>query len=217
MRVQHVFMWQSLEILDIFNILTLKQIFWKTQILFKSFLVESTKSENAIYLYKLALSKANLETNRMRITKWTYNNKKKVLPVATWFSGKFCFSLRTSYKELIWWTKERNVHFHIFPKPRSFIWGFFPVSILKFKKFWTKNLSDKKNFENINVILMSEIDLNKKKIFILFLITMINKVLCVVVAVTLTAIVNKNNGFIFGVIILPLFFFNDNFILCCIH
>ena len=46
---------------------------------------------------------------------------------------------------------------------------------------------------------------------------MINKVLCVVVAVTLTAIVNKNNGFIFGVIILPLFFFNDNFILCCIH
>ena len=164
MRVQHVFMWQSLEILDIFNILTLKQIFWKTQILFKSFLVESTKSENAIYLYKLALSKANLETNRMQITKWTYNNKKKVLPVATWFSGKFCFSLRTSYKELIWWTKERNVHFHIFPKPRSFIWGFFPVSILKFKKFWTKNLSDKKNFENINVILMSEIDLNKKKI-----------------------------------------------------
>ena len=38
------------------------------------------------------------------------------------------------------------------------------MSILKFKKFWTKNLSDKKIFENINVILMSEIDLNKKKI-----------------------------------------------------
>ena len=137
-------MWQSLELLDIFNILTLKQIFWKTQILFKSFLVESTKSENAIYLYKLALSKANLETNRMRITKWTYNNKKKVLPVATWFSGKFCFSLRTSYKELIWWTKERNVHFHIFQSLGVLFEGFSLWVYLSSKNFGQKTFRTKK-------------------------------------------------------------------------
>ena len=62
--------------------------------------------------------------------------------------------------------------------------------------------------ENIHVqkcfslkLLTSQIALNEKKFF--FSIIMINTVLCVVVAVTLTAIVNKNNAFIFGIIILP--------------
>ena len=50
---------------------------------------------------------------------------------------KFCqqlpgwFSLRTSYKVLIWCANHPNVHIHTFWKDWTFIWGyFFPVSIL---------------------------------------------------------------------------------------
>ena len=64
------------------------------------FLVESTKAENATFPYKIALSEANVETNRMGSTKCTYH-KERSLPVTTLFFRKFCFSLRTSYKELI--------------------------------------------------------------------------------------------------------------------
>ena len=35
-----------------------------------SFLVESTKIENAIFLYIIALSEANVKTNGMGSTKW---------------------------------------------------------------------------------------------------------------------------------------------------
>ena len=35
LRDRHVFMWQSLGILNLFNTLTLKQFFWKTQIRYK--------------------------------------------------------------------------------------------------------------------------------------------------------------------------------------
>ena len=58
-----------MEILKIFNTLTLKQIFWKTKTFFKKleyhFLVESTKIENASFSYKTAVSEANVKTNRM--------------------------------------------------------------------------------------------------------------------------------------------------------
>ena len=47
-------MWQSVEILNVFNIYTLKQIFSKTKTFFKKleyrFLLESTKIENASLL-----------------------------------------------------------------------------------------------------------------------------------------------------------------------
>ena len=66
-------MWQSVEILNIFNTLTLKQIFWKTKTFFKKleyrFLVESTKIENASFPYKTAISEANDKTNKMVSTK----------------------------------------------------------------------------------------------------------------------------------------------------
>ena len=59
-------MWQSLKILNVFNTLTLKQIFWKTKTFFKKleyrFLVESTKIENASFPYKTAISEANVKT-----------------------------------------------------------------------------------------------------------------------------------------------------------
>ena len=55
LSVWHVFMWQLLEILNVFNTLTLKQIFLKTKNFFKK------------------LEEANVKTNRMGggDTKWT--------------------------------------------------------------------------------------------------------------------------------------------------
>ena len=73
-------MWQSVGILNIFNILTLKQDFCKKKIFFKklehSFLVESTKIEKASYPYKTTISEANVKTNRMVNTKWTYHKER---------------------------------------------------------------------------------------------------------------------------------------------
>ena len=129
-------MWRSVKILNIFSTLTLKQIFWKTKTFFKKlkyrFLVESTKIENALFSYKSAISEANVKTNRMVSTKWTYH-KERIF--ANYFVfWKFNFSFRTLYKELIWCANEPNVHIRTFRKHWSFIWWyFFPVSILKYK------------------------------------------------------------------------------------
>ena len=77
---RNVFMWQSLEVLNVFNTLTLKQIFRKTQTLFKKmdyrFLVESTKIDNATFPYKTALTEANVKINRTGSTKWTYHKER---------------------------------------------------------------------------------------------------------------------------------------------
>ena len=77
---RNVFKWQSLEVLNVFNTLTLKQIFRKTQTLFKKmdyrFLVESTKIDNATFPYKTALTEANVKINRMGSTKWTYHKER---------------------------------------------------------------------------------------------------------------------------------------------
>ena len=72
-------MWQSVEILNVFNTLTLVQIFWKTKTFFKKleyrFLVETTKIENTSFPFKTALSEANVKTNRMATTKLTYHKE----------------------------------------------------------------------------------------------------------------------------------------------
>ena len=72
-------MWQSVEILNDFNTLTLKQIFWKTKTFFKKleyrFLVESTKIENASFPYKTAISEASVKTIRMVSTIRTYHKE----------------------------------------------------------------------------------------------------------------------------------------------
>ena len=69
-------MWQSAEILKVFNTLNLKQIFWKAKTFFQKleggFLVESTKIENASFPYKTAIPDVSVKTNRMVSTKWTY-------------------------------------------------------------------------------------------------------------------------------------------------
>ena len=75
LRDRHVFMWQSGEILNVFNTLT----FWTTKTFFKKleccFLVESIKIENALFPYKTAISKASVKTNRIASTKWTYHEE----------------------------------------------------------------------------------------------------------------------------------------------
>ena len=58
----------------------LKEIFWTTKTFSKKleygFLVESTKIENALFLYKSSKSEANVKTNRMVNTKWTYQKER---------------------------------------------------------------------------------------------------------------------------------------------
>ena len=59
-------------------------------------------------------------------------SKRTALQVTTLLFWKFCFSLKTSYKELIRCTNDPNPHIRTFCKRWSFIWRcFFPVSILK--------------------------------------------------------------------------------------
>ena len=59
--------------------LVLKQIFWKNKTFFKKLeyriLVEVTKIENTSFPFKTALSEANVKTNRMATTKWTYHKE----------------------------------------------------------------------------------------------------------------------------------------------
>ena len=135
LRDWHIF--QSVKILNVFK--TLKQIFWKTKIFLKkleySFLVESTKIENVSFPYKTATSEANVKTNSLLTTKWTYHKERSFLFIYFFF-WKFCFSLTTSYKKLICCTNNPNVHICTFCKCWSFIWRcFFPVSILKTSRY----------------------------------------------------------------------------------
>ena len=64
---------------NVFNTLTLKQIFWKMKIFFKKlgyhFLVKATKIDNKSSPFKTALLEANVKTNRMATTKWTYHKE----------------------------------------------------------------------------------------------------------------------------------------------
>ena len=65
-----------MEILNVFNTLTLKQIFGKTETFFKEledrFLVENTKIENVSFPYETATSEVIVKTYRMGNTKWIH-------------------------------------------------------------------------------------------------------------------------------------------------
>ena len=62
-----------MDILNVFNTLILKQIFWKASENWSIFfLIESAKIENASFPYKTAIPEANVELNRMVSTNWTY-------------------------------------------------------------------------------------------------------------------------------------------------
>ena len=86
-------MWQSVKVSSGFNTLTLKQIFWKTKTYFKKLeyclLVEITKIENTSFPFKTAQSEANVKTNRMATTKWTYYKERIFASKYFIFVGKF--------------------------------------------------------------------------------------------------------------------------------
>ena len=80
LRDRHVFMWQSVKVSNVFNTLTLKQIFWKTKTFFKKleyrFLVKSTKIENASFPCETFILEANVKTNKMVTSKWTRHKER---------------------------------------------------------------------------------------------------------------------------------------------
>ena len=95
LRDRHDFMWQSVKVSDVFNTLTLEQIFWKTKTFFKkleySFLFETTKIENASFPFRTACQKSMLR----QIEWWIQNGpitKSGVLPVTTLFFWEICSS-----------------------------------------------------------------------------------------------------------------------------
>ena len=125
-----------LKVSNVFNTLTLKQIFWKTKTFFKKleyrFLVEATKIENMPFPFKTALLEANVKSNRMATAKWTYHREWSLASNYLIHFWRICFSFRTSWKELIWCTNDSNVNIRIFCNRWRFILGcFFFVSILK--------------------------------------------------------------------------------------
>ena len=93
-------MWQWLEILNVFNTLTLKKIFWKTKTFFKKLeyhlLVESNKIENAPSPYKTAISEVNVKTNKMVSTKWTYH-KERSFAVSYFIFLKILFKFKNLF------------------------------------------------------------------------------------------------------------------------
>ena len=72
-------MQKSVKVSNGFNTLTSKQVFWKTKTYFKKLeyrpLVETTKIKNAPFPFKTAQSEANVKTNRMPTTKWTFHKE----------------------------------------------------------------------------------------------------------------------------------------------
>ena len=114
LRDRHIFVWQSLDVLNILNALTLKHLFRKTKTFLEKlenrFLAESTNIESALFLCKSALSVKNgpVATNA-------------VLPLTTFFFF-INFSIRTSYKYLIWCTNLPSAHIGNFRKLFCLIW-----------------------------------------------------------------------------------------------
>ena len=83
---------------NVFNTLTLKQIFWKTEIFLKKlehhFLVQSTKIENASFPYKTVKSEANVKTNKMVTTEWTYQRERS-------FASNYFIFLKIQFKKFL--------------------------------------------------------------------------------------------------------------------
>ena len=104
-------------------------LFQKTGVPFFSWI--STKIENVSLPYKTVYQKPMVR----QIEWWVQNGpitKNGVYPVTTLFIfWKFYFSIKTSWKELIWCTKYQNTHTPTLCKRQSFIWRcFFPCEYL---------------------------------------------------------------------------------------
>ena len=74
-------MWRLIEIPNVSNALTLKQIFWKAKTFFKKlgyrFSDENTEIANATFPYKTDLSEDDVKINRIGNTKWTYHKERR--------------------------------------------------------------------------------------------------------------------------------------------
>ena len=144
-------MWQLSIVSNVFNTLTLKQIFWKTETFFKAleyrFLVKSLRLKTHYFHSKLLSQKPMLR----QIEWWLQNGpitKSGVLPVTTLLFWKIFSSFTTSEKELIWCVSDPNVHIRICRKHWSLILGcFFPVSIPNIYNL-KKNYLSKNNSKN---------------------------------------------------------------------
>ena len=127
-------MQQSMKIWNVFNTLTLKQIFCFSKNWSTVFWLKVLRLKTHHFHIKLPYQKPILR----QIEWWLQNGpitKNGVFPVTNLFFSKCWFSLRTSYKELICCTDKPNAHICTFCKRWSFIWRcFFPVSILKTSK-----------------------------------------------------------------------------------
>ena len=125
----------SLENLNIFITLPLKQGFWKTKTFFKKrehcLIVERTTIENAIFHTKLSCQKPV-----SRQVEWGVQNgpitKNGVLTLTIWFFWKFNFGIKTSYHTWFKVLTTQMFEFMFLLSVMSFILGcFFNVSILK--------------------------------------------------------------------------------------
>ena len=117
LRDRHVFYVTATGNFNIFNTLTLKQIFWKSETFLKKlelhFLVARTKIDKATFPYKTALSEANVITNRIESTQRTYH-KVRYFASNYFIFWKFCVRRRASCKELIWWPTTQMSIFMLF-------------------------------------------------------------------------------------------------------
>ena len=70
----------------------------------------------------------------LRKIEWEVQNgpitKNGVLPGTTLFFWRFCFSLRISYKELIWCTNYPNFYIHVFRNCWTFIWSLIELKLI---------------------------------------------------------------------------------------
>ena len=77
LRDGHIFLWQSVKILNVFNIFNFEADFLENENFFKkleySFLVESTEIENVSFPYKTATSETNVKTNVTNVSLVTKN------------------------------------------------------------------------------------------------------------------------------------------------
>ena len=119
----------------------------------------------------------------LRQIEWRVQNgpitKSGILPVTTLFFWKFCSSLRTSFKELSWCTKDPNAHIRIFRKHWSLILGyFFPVSILKVNKSVYVAKSRQRYYRTLNNILLHVLNHALKDVYMLSYGIMKNTLFC---------------------------------------
>ena len=119
-----------MDILNDFNTLTLKQIFWKTKISLKKldtfFFVESTKTGNASFRYKTAISEANVKTNRMVSTKWTYHIERSFASNYFIFL-KILFQIMSLLQRVdLMYQRPKCSYYYFLRAPEFYLTGLFP-------------------------------------------------------------------------------------------